>query len=601
MNDFCDECYEQVEGEKLQHCKSLNHSINKVLGNTEHDELKKDEKKIKSGKICLVSKEKKKFEYEILDEPFTTLRPITLLENKTRMILVYLPTKIQQVDDEESEIKFSYQAFFVTAKEGIVSPKSIIPLEAEEIKKNYKTSVMNNFYQGRWDSKQVFSWLESEDKINIKESFDLMMNCSKYYLDFDNEYDYAYFVLWNFHTYVYELFDSTPYNDYTGTKRAGKSKAMEFQKLVCFNAIMSADMSGSSLFRIIEGLGSTILLDETEQFKNKKNDSMQHVRTLLMQGFLKDQYAVRSESRSDGGYTPTTFNLYSPKSLAHITELDDVLEDRCIQQLMRRTTNKDKLNSWPDEKRDSRFKDIRNACYRIFLDYGNEIYDLQIEAQKLLKVSGRELKIWNPIITLALFFERHGVSGLVNLIQEKSNESSEERQIQDEEDSFDLRILRFITNYGVSVTEEKNGKSNPKGWKATQQLHTKLIDLKLEFSINEDFMTNHKFTSILKRLGFKKAKKVLGISWLIDEDSIKDANDRMNPTSVSSSSSSSSVSSVTSSHKTEHNEHNEHNDGTLEKYTITPKTEHNEHNEHDEIITSSSSSFSSANQNEEKS
>lgn len=600
MKQFCDECGEDVSGEKLEHCKSLNHPIDEVLGDKEHRELKEEEKKIKSGKLCITSKGKKKFQHEILEEPFVNLRPITLIENKTRMILVYLPTKSKRLieNEEPEEIEFSYKAFFITAKEGIVSPKSIIPLDSEEIKKNFKTTVLPTFIEGRWDSKQVFKWLESDDKINVKESFDLMINCTKYYLDFDKEYDYIFFALWNFHTYVYELFDSTPYNDYTGTKRTGKSKAMEFQKLVCFNAIMSADMSGSSLFRTIQGLGATILLDETEQFKNKKNDSMQHVRTLLMQGFLKDQYAVRSESTTDGGYTPKTYNLFSPKSLAHITELDDVLEDRCIQQLMRRTTNKDKLNSWPDEFRDFRFKKIRDACYRLFLDYGNEIYELQNEAQKLLKVSGRELKIWNPIITLALFFERHGVSDLVNLIQEKSNESSEERQIQDEENSFDLRILRFITNYGVTVSEEKNGKSNPKGWKPTQQLHSKLIDEKLEFSIDDAYMTNHKFTKILRRLGFKHAKKVLGISWLIDEDSIKDANDRMNPTSFSSFSSSNSVSSIDSSHKTEHNDHNGHNDGTLVAYAIMSKTELNEHNEN---ITSSFSSSSSTNQNEVKS
>ena len=92
----------------------------------------------------------------------------------------------------------------------------------------------------------------------------------KKYIDFPEEHDYIYLNLWNIGTYFYELFDAYPGNDFTGTKRAGKSKVLEFQKYVCFNALMSPDMTGSSLFRIIEGIGATLLLDETENFKNKK-------------------------------------------------------------------------------------------------------------------------------------------------------------------------------------------------------------------------------------------------------------------------------------------------------------------------------------------
>lgn len=166
MKQFCDECGEDVSGEKLEYCKSLNHPIDEVLGDKEHRELKEEEKKIKSGKLCITSKGKKKFQHEILEEPFVNLRPITLIENKTRMILVYLPTKSKRLieNEEPEEIEFSYKAFFITAKEGIVSPKSIIPLDSEEIKKNFKTTVLPTFIEGRWDSKQVFKWLESDDK-----------------------------------------------------------------------------------------------------------------------------------------------------------------------------------------------------------------------------------------------------------------------------------------------------------------------------------------------------------------------------------------------------------------------------------------------------
>ena len=173
---------------------------------------------------------------------------------------------------------------------------------------------------------------------------------------------------------------------------------------------MSADITSSATFRMIEGLGSTMLFDETEEFKNKKNEQAQAVRNILIQGFMRDQHAVRNESSKDRNFTPTQFNLYSPKSLAHINAFDDVLEDRCIEQVNRRALDVKIRNTWCSE-RDPSFQKIRDLCYRLFLDYADEINDLQQKARTLVSISSRELQLWTPLITLALFFEKHGIVG----------------------------------------------------------------------------------------------------------------------------------------------------------------------------------------------
>ena len=158
---------------------------------------------------------------------------------------------------------------------------------------------------------------------------------------------------------------------------------------------------------------TTVLLDETESFKDKKNEQAQAIRNILMQGFLKDQYAVRNETTKDNNFTPTQYNLYSPKSMAHISTFDDVLEERCIQQILRRALNDIVKNTWCSED-DKSFSEIRNLCYRMFMDYADEINKLKDEARKLLKVNSRELQLWTPLITLALFFKNHKISNLIN-------------------------------------------------------------------------------------------------------------------------------------------------------------------------------------------
>ncbi len=155
---------------------------------------------------------------------------------------------------------------------------------------------------------------------------------------------------------------------------------------------MSADITSSATFRIIEGIGSTILLDEIESFKDKKNEQAQAIRNILMQGFLKDQYAVRNETTKDKNFTPTEYNLYSPKSMAHISTFDDVLEERCIKQILVRSLDEKIKNTWCSEE-DKAFSQIRSLCYRLFLDYADEISQLKNKARELLQVNSRELQL----------------------------------------------------------------------------------------------------------------------------------------------------------------------------------------------------------------
>ena len=500
------------------------------LPNITSNELKQS---IKQGrKIFQVKRKDKNFQQEILTNEIQNLRPITLLENNSRMILVYLPTKtterFDKDDKPDGEPEFENKAYFVINQDG---KKTVLPFDYPILKNNYRITVLPKGYPTRWNLKDLDKYLIEKEKMKPKELYYLLNDTTKDYLDFENDYDYVYFNLWNIATYCYELFNTFPYNDYTGTKRAGKTKALTFQKLVCFNAILSGNMSGSVFFRTAEGLGCTLLLDEIEQTKNTKNEQAQTIRTLLLQRFEKESYTYRSEAKKDGEFVPTSFNLYGATSLGHIKAFDSVLEDRCIQQIMRRSKNKDLLNSEPT-KRDFRFEKIRNQCYRLFLDYGLEISELQYEAKKLLSISGRELKLWTPIITMSMFFEKHGIPNLTQQMKIKSKISVEDRQQQDEQETQELKILRFIDEVILELVDEiAEQKKNPKGWIPITEIYLRLAidDSKFAklYDINLEYYYRTHLTQDLKRLGFKTGKKAGGYSWLITQDSIKDVKERM--------------------------------------------------------------------------
>jgi len=479
------------------------------------------------------SKGKKQITQDILNEKIQTLRPQTLLSDRTKMILVYLPTrhKTSEGDNENPTITstFKNSAYFVISrpKTSDLPQREILPCNDYNLIKKYKINVLQEWNDVRWDVTDVKLWESESKKSDPSELYNLVNKTTRNYLEFASESEYTKFNLWNIGTYFYELFNVYPYNDYTGTKRAGKTKSLELQKLVCFNANMSSDITSSATFRIIEGIGATILLDETESFKDKKNEQAQAVRNLLMQGFMKDQYAVRNETSKDRNYTPTQFNLYSPKSLAHINAFDDVLEDRCIQQINQRALDEKIRNTWPTVN-NSDFQKIKNLCYRLFLDYADEINELKNEARKLLSVNSRELQLWTPIITMALFFQKHGLGGLTNDVQFSVSKSSQNRQIDDEQDSRDMRILNFLDKYGIDLAKNKELiKGNPIGWAPISELYSKLKIHCDEYEIISEFYDRPQLTDTLKKLGFSQDRKQGGFSWNITESAVNDIKNRM--------------------------------------------------------------------------
>jgi len=470
---------------------------------------------------------------QILNYKIRTLRPLTYFQSyNTKMILVFLPTKktiVKAKDDNTTvETQWINSAYFVISKidsEG-ASVREILPFDDRSLKENFRIKVLPEWNDIRWDIRDCKDWISETTLSDPKELYEILDKTTRGYLEY-TESEYVKFNLWNIGTYFYELFDTFPYNDFTGTKRSGKTKSLEFQKHVCYNSVMTPDMTGASLFRIIEGIGATILLDEAEEFKNKRNDQAQALRNLLVQSFLKDQHAIRNETTKDKTFTPTQYNIYSPKSLAHINAFDDVLEDRCIKQVNRRALDDKIKNTWIS-KQDSAFQIIRNKCYRLFLDYADQIYDLQEEAKSKLCVSGRELQLWTPIMTLALFFEKFGVTGLVSKIISNVFESSENRQLSDEEESKDLKVLSYLDDYGVTIAERKSdSKKNPYGWIAISPLYNHFKENMDDYEINSEYFTRHVLTQTLTRFGFKQAKKQDGISWLITRQEVNDVKKRM--------------------------------------------------------------------------
>ncbi|MGI0057670.1 MAG: hypothetical protein ACREAK_09915, partial [Nitrosarchaeum sp.] len=237
---------------------------------------------------------------------------------------------------------------------------------------------------------------------------------------------------------------------------------------------------------------------------------------LLRNGFSKEGAVIRSKETKNKEFIPEIFSVYSPKGFGHINGFDNVLEDRCIKTKINRTTNKIIADSEPDEKEEPLIYKTRESLYRLFLDYGDEIYGLIPEAKSLIKEqSGREMKLWLPVITVALFYQNHGIEGLVDKIMAKMSLTSEDKKISDLEDNTEFKILQILEQTVTIPTTSK-------------QLYGLINDeLTKQFNLEQP-LGDKIIKESLERLGFRNKRTSKAIEWTnITNEKIQEAKERI--------------------------------------------------------------------------
>ena len=490
----------------------INKQSTEPLSKTEVDQLFQSATATVQGEIeesNTVHKIDDKTTYRLTDEEEKTLRPITVNEDE-RLILVYLNTDVEIAERKDETLPMAY--FVINGKHG----KALVSCENAELQKKYSSNVFQSFKSlvSRWKNADIQSWLVSDTKVNPKDLFDNLLSLEREYFENPYDYDYFYEVCWKVHTYFYPLFTLTPYNDYTGMKNCGKSKRLKLNKFICYNSWSSDDSSNSSLFRTIGGTGATMLLDEVEKLGSTKTDNSD-LQTILRGGFQNGHYVTKSEEVR-GKWTPVAYDVFSPKAFGHINPIDNVLQDRCITTKLARTTNKTIANSEPEEDENPKIYQCRESCYRLFLDHANEVKSLIPEARGLFtEVSGRELNLWLPIVTIALFFEKHGVVGLVDKIMAKLAVNSEEKKTKDAEQNDEVKIL--------SILLEANPESIPK---RSRQLYA-FINRGLNELYNIEPVNDVSLCNYLENLGFTPRRDNKGTHWInINAVKISEAKER---------------------------------------------------------------------------
>lgn len=136
--------------------------------------------------------------------------------------------------------------------------------------------------------------------------------------------------LWVAHTHAFDAAQITPRLFITSPeKQSGKSSLMILVEHLVRNPRYLSSISGSGIFRTIEAVHPTLLIDEADNSVAKNDDTT----AVLNSGHSRGGKALRLVGPN---YVPKEFSTCAPVAIAGIGRLRDTLEDRSIIIQMRR-------------------------------------------------------------------------------------------------------------------------------------------------------------------------------------------------------------------------------------------------------------------------
>jgi putative DNA primase/helicase len=201
--------------------------------------------------------------------------------------------------------------------------------------------------------------------------------------------------LWTLHTWAIEAAYVTPFLMLVSPlPRCGKSTALALLYRTAPRTSMASNISASAIYRYIEALSPTLLLDEAETFLAANED----IRGVLNSGHSRDTAHVIRLIAVNDDYEPKEFSTWAPKALASIGKLAATLRDRAIIIPMKRRTPGEKVKKLRVEDNDE-FAVLRRRAQRWANDY---VETLKKKRPKLPDaLNDRAQDNWEPLVAIA--------------------------------------------------------------------------------------------------------------------------------------------------------------------------------------------------------
>jgi Protein of unknown function (DUF3631) len=201
--------------------------------------------------------------------------------------------------------------------------------------------------------------------------------------------------LWVLHAWTMDAGDISPFIVLVSpTKRCGKTSVLILLYFLTPKSELASNISAAALFRYIEAVRPTLLIDEADTFVRDNEE----LRGVLDSGHTKVAANVIRSVEIAGEHKPRRFSTWAPKAIATIRSLADTLEDRSIVLTLQRKPPGSKVMRL--RRRDSEeFATLRSKAARWAADNFDKLVDPDSAVPEAL--NDRAADNWRPLLAIA--------------------------------------------------------------------------------------------------------------------------------------------------------------------------------------------------------
>ncbi|MDP9176745.1 MAG: DUF3631 domain-containing protein [Gemmatimonadota bacterium] len=203
--------------------------------------------------------------------------------------------------------------------------------------------------------------------------------------------------LWVLHTYLLDVTDYTPYLLVTSpVKACGKTTLLELLLHLAHRAQMTGGITAAALYRRIDRLSPTMLLDEVDT--QLRRDGGENLRGVLNTGFQrsgKHTICVGDEHKD------TDFSTFCPKVLAGIGKVWDTVTSRSIPLRLARATKQEqfRLTKIRGDRINEACLPLKQRMARWATDNRPSLKVADAVAPDAL--GARQSDVWRPLLAIA--------------------------------------------------------------------------------------------------------------------------------------------------------------------------------------------------------
>jgi hypothetical protein len=313
--------------------------------------------------------------------------------------------KVHYIENQPTDaIILSNKQYFIdynsikTQKEELIDgkiKKLKVPYGENQIKANglnYRNSIIESSYF--WSNKAIDNFVNDRaEQINKMDLFTEIKTQLEQYMDIEDNRVFDLVTSYILGTYCFTLFNSYGYLFLNCEKNSGKTKLTNLIGFMAFNAINATNPSEASLFRLCESNKPTFLIDDFEKIED---DKQKYINQILKTGYKKGGQTLRIDTNENNRVR--MFDLYSPKIINNVGDLEEITLSRCIViRLLRTKTDKGKID--PIETNPI-WQTIRDKCYLFTLQNWKQIKEIYDNYQTDA-FNNRNLEISKGILCIA--------------------------------------------------------------------------------------------------------------------------------------------------------------------------------------------------------